>query len=427
MQAMIKKQIRKEKKMNLKGMVSAFAAMSAILGGTGFVQPTYADVNVEDVKCTQRYPWNGLVDIEYTIACDDPEAEIYVNPVGFNGDTGLTVFPTHFTGDGATNTVKAGRHTMVWDAKADLGNLFATKNFQIKMYAGKKLSPYLVVDLSSGPDGDHFPIRHSLTPNIENDTCRTTELWLRLIPPGTFMMGSPTGELGRRDNEDLHKVTITKPFYIGVFEVTYEQWYRVYGSWAYGTSSFALYPVVDVSPNGYNTIGHDGSNQSFIGIIRAKTGMRGFHLPTEAQWEYACRLGTTTALNNGTNLDGVEGSVNLNLLGRYYANGTQGVWNNSSTAKVGSYKPNAYGIYDMHGNVFELCLDAYNESVNYHLGHSPCTDPVCDNWSGALIARGGCWNSGANACRSGLRDRFDANGSSITTGFRLFCTGNFQQ
>lgn len=71
-------------------------------------------VCVEDVKCVQRYPWNGLVDIEYTIACDDPEAEIYVNPVGFNGDTGLTVFPTHFTGDGATNTVKVGRHTMVF-------------------------------------------------------------------------------------------------------------------------------------------------------------------------------------------------------------------------------------------------------------------------------------------------------------------------
>jgi len=81
-----------------------------------------------------------------------------VNPVGFNGDTGLTVFPTHFTGDGATNTVRAGKHTMVWDAKADMG-LFASKNFQIKMYAGKTLAPYVVVDLSSGPDGDHFPIR----------------------------------------------------------------------------------------------------------------------------------------------------------------------------------------------------------------------------------------------------------------------------
>ena len=101
--------------MNVKKMVKT-AAIAAILG-TGFVPSAYADVSVEDVKCTQRYPWNGLVDIEYTIACDDPEAEIYVNPVGFNGDTGLTVFPTHFTGDGATNTVKAGKHTMVCEGR----------------------------------------------------------------------------------------------------------------------------------------------------------------------------------------------------------------------------------------------------------------------------------------------------------------------
>ena len=210
--------------MNMKKMMMALATMTTI-GGMVF-----ADVSVDNIKCTQRYPWNGLVDIDYTIACDDPNAEIYVNPVGFNGDTGLTVFPTHFTGDGATNTVKAGRHRMVWDAKADMG-AFSSKNFQIKMYAGKELSRYIVIDISGGTNATNFAIRRSFEgPNLDDDTCRTTEIWMRLIPPGTFMMGSQTNELGRSDNEDLHKVTITKPFYIGVFEVTQRQWELVKGS-----------------------------------------------------------------------------------------------------------------------------------------------------------------------------------------------------
>ena len=426
--------------MNLKKMmmVAAVAAAGVLL----------ADVSVEDVKCTQRYPWNGLVDIEYTIACDDPEAEIYVNPVGFNGDTGLTVFPTHFTGDGATNTVKAGRHTMVWDAKADMG-LFASKNFQIKMYAGKTLAPYVVVDLSSGPDGENFPIRYSLTgPDISDDTCRTTELWLRLIPPGTFMMGSPADELGRSDNEDLHKVTITEPFYIGVFEVTYEQYYRVKGSWRNYGDKAQTYPVEWVRySDSFERYDYDDfysgtirgslgsylpsstivADRTFLKILREKTDLNGFDLPTEAQWEYACRLGTITALNDGTNLEGITGSKNLNALGRYYANGTQGVerlgaGSDKSMAVVGSYRPNAYGIYDMHGNVAELCRDAWSE----HLGFAACINPLNSTGSDVVI-RGGAWDVGAGLCRSASRRKFDQNSMSHTVGFRISCPGNLQK
>ena len=419
--------------------VSTFAAALAL-----------ADVCVEDIKCTQRYPWNGLVDIEYTIACDDPDAEIYVNPVGYNGDTGLTVFPTHFTGDGATNTVKAGKHKMVWDARADMG-LFASKNFQIKMYAGKTLAPYVVVDLSSGPDGENFPIRYSLTgPDISDDACRTTELWLRLIPPGTFMMGSPADELGRYDNEDLHKVTITQPFYIGVFEVTYEQYYRVKGSWMRFGNQAQTYPVewvrysaswenadydggyagtVRGDAGTYPPLGTTVHGSTFFGILRAKTDFNGFDLPTEAQWEYACRLGTTTALNDGSNLEGITGSKNLNVLGRYYANGTQGEQKlgegaDKSMAKVGSYKPNAYGIYDMHGNVAELCRDIWSE----HLGFTACVDPLVSTASyNDVVIRGGAWDVGAGLCRSSTRRKINQNSMSHSVGFRISCPGNLQK
>ena len=434
--------------MNVKKMVKT-AAIAAILG-TGFVPSAYADVSVEDVKCTQRYPWNGLVDIEYTIACDDPEAEIYVNPVGFNGDTGLTVFPTHFTGDGATNTVKAGKHTMVWDAKADLGNTFATKNFQIKMYAGKKLSRYIVIDISGGTNATSYAVRHSIEgPNLADDTCRTTEIWMRLIPPGTFMMGSPEDELGRSDNEDLHKVTITKPYYMGVFEVTQRQWELVKG----GNPSYRKGNTRPVENINFNEMYNSGLNQnnygvqsahesvskdSFMGLIRSKTRQQGFDLPTEAQWEHSCRAGTQASLYSGEYLMGTNGCANLNRLGCNFSNADK-------TAKVGTYQPNGYGLYDMYGNTREWCKDGYVA----HLGHTN-TEDVCSGkivvssgYSSStygMVARGGSFASPSRECRSAARFcwKFLYGGTSSVrnfadlykdkeVGFRLCCTANLQQ
>ena len=417
-------------KMMKMSMLAAIATMSGI---------ALADVSVDNIVCPQRYPWNGLVDIDYTIACDDPNAEIYVNPVGFNGDTGLTVFPTHFTGDGATNTVKAGRHRMVWDAKADMG-AFSSKNFQIKMYAGKELSRYIVIDISGGTNATNFAIRRSIEgPNLDDDTCRTTEIWMRLIPPGTFMMGSPTNELGRSDNEDLHKVTITRPFYIGVFEVTQKQWELVKGDRPSAYTNDDVYATMPVERIRSREMkcqsGLSGSTcdaDSFIGLIRSKTKKHGFDLPTEAQWEYACRAGTVMALTSGEDLMGTTGCSNLEKLGRYSQNG-------SCPAKVGSYLPNRVGLYDMLGNVREYTSDGYVD----HLGAFELKDPhfttkyVSGNWASSYrqVLKGGAWNDHASACRSGWRYEYEHYRSQSgdnywpqnNVGFRLYSTGNLQQ
>lgn len=404
--------------MNVKKMVKT-AAIAAILG-TGFVPSAYADVSVEDVKCTQRYPWNGLVDIEYTIACDDPEAEIYVNPVGFNGDTGLTVFPTHFTGDGATNTVKAGKHTMVWDAKADLGNLFASKNFQIKMYAGKKLSRYIVIDISGGTEAESYPIRHSIEgPNLSDDTCRTTEIWMRLIPPGTFMMGSPEDELGRDNSagETFCKVHITKPFYMGVFEVTQAQFSNVSGE----NNLSSKLPQVkknlnDIWRNGAVQPSDMGAlSTSFIGKLRTKTQKYGFCLPSEAQWEYACRAGTVAALYNGYDLMSMNGDDNLNRIARYAVNG-------NAPAEVGSYEPNALGLYDMLGNVNEWCRDSWYSSGR----ENEMIDPQVGKGTGWMVIKGGNYGDLANRCRSAARRDEFTDHSLQWVGFRLCATGDLQ-
>lgn len=387
-----------------------------------------ADVSVYDVKFQPRTPWNGLVDISYSVACDDPNADIYINPTAYDGDRRITLFPKTLTGDGAESTVKPGKHVLTWDAKKDLG-VFAAANFSVKIFAGRRLPRYVVVDLSSGADSANYPVRFSATgPNVSNDICRTTELWLRLVPPGEFWMGSPKDELGRNDdNEDLHHVTLTKPFYMGVFEVTQKQWELVMGedntSYFRQSSNAATRPVENTSfgkIRGASSACYPNttavSGQSFIGRLRDRTRVYGFDLPSEPRWEYACRAGTYTALNDGLNLSQIDGDANVAMVARYNANSAVSMVSASSTtagtSPVGCYRPNILGLYDMLGNVSELCRDYF--VTNW--GTMEESDPVVKggflirteytnvkevNWW--MAGRGGTWRCGSSACRSAGR------------------------
>lgn len=404
--------------MNAKKML-----MFAMLGGATVAHA--ATLSVKDVKVTPRYPWNGLVDIDYYVVSDDLGADVYVTPVAYDADRRMTVFPVTLSGDGAASTVKAGQHRMTWDATADLGT-FSSSRFHVEIYAGFRLPRYVKIDLSSGSESENYPVMFSCVgPAVESDACRTTELWLRLIPAGEFWMGSPTDELGRSDNEDLHHVTLTKPFYMGVFEVTQKQWELVMGtkpSYFQGTANEAIRPVeqisyADLRANSYPS--GDPSGSSFFAKLRSRTQMHGFDLPSEARWEYACRAGTKTALYTGKNLSFVASSHFVNEIARNFANG----WGSPApdkmnesygTARVGSYKPNALGLYDMLGNVTEICRDgAYNNTS--HLGYDDVTDPLNTN-SGPgpyytlyyyIVTRGGSFSCKANKCRSGNRPNRD--------------------
>ncbi len=285
---------------------------------------------------------------------------------------------------------------------------------------------------------------HEYSPqNLANDACRTTELWLRQIPAGTFTMGSPVDELGHWDDEVRHKVTLTKPFYIGVFECTQAQWEYVMGdrdrpSYFNNDLNYATRPVEQVS---YDMIrgdkkgaGWSDSNDvdatSFMGVLRAKTGLM-FDLPTEAQWEYACRAGTTTALNSGKNLEAEFNDANMAEVGRYAFNGGKVLvdytWNVPSrdcdttygTAKVGSYPPNNWGLYDMHGNVYEWCLDWWDGVTAY--SSSDATNPVGDATGSYRMLRSGCWGAGATNSRSACRIWDNPSNNHNENGFRVLC------
>ena len=412
--------------MNAKRIVMA-AATSAVLGGLCFVTSAYGDVSVDNIKCTQRYPWNGLVDIEYTVACDDPSADIYVNPIGFNGDEGLTVFMTSLYGDGATNTVRAGTHTMTWNAQADLGGLYAAKNFSVKIFAGEKLAPYVVINVSDGNGASNYPIRYSLVgPDLSDDTCRTTEIWLRLVLPGTFMYGCPPGEVGGfyDAGETYCRATLTQPFYIGVFEITEAQWYKVH-SWSPGgtvpVSDVGFYDIWDYSGGEYGSVRSD----SFFGRLHARTGKTGFMLPSEMQWEYACRAGTRTALNTGKDIASSVGDDNMSEAGRYAANGT-------TKAKVGSYLPNKLGLYDMHGNVWEICRDRYTIEPYRYDGITDYVQAELGESSYSKVVKGGSFHDNARICRSASRTRhtggdFSSAGSANHVGFRVCAPATLHQ
>ena len=419
----------------------------------------FADVAVTSVKVQPRSPWNGLVDIEYTVACEDSQQEVYVHPIAYDGDRRMTLFMDCLTGEGATTTVKAGKHKMTWDSVKDYG-VFSSANFQIKVYAGKRMPKYIKIDLSSGAESDNYPVTMSFDgPDVSNDDCRTTELWLRLVLPGEFWMGSPKDELGRTDNEDLHHVTLTKPFYMGVFEVTQKQYELVMGN---NPSTFKVTenaPLRPVETVGWDQIrGSDtpASNEmtrdSFLTRLRTRTHSLAFDLPSEARWEYACRAGTTTALYNGKNLSAVDECEALNEIARNFANGwgegTMDVSNELyGTATVGTYKPNKLGLYDMLGNVWELCRDG--ESISgTGIGEYACgvykyaaktgfeerVDPLAPNsfYNGGksgswyhFLVRGGTFDNRANecrvSCRKTMRAKFGTSGCAAekNAGFRV--------
>lgn len=383
-----------------------------------------AAVAVKDVSCRQRYPWNGLVDIDYTVEADDAAADVYVFPQGRDNVSGAFLQMRTLSGEGANGPVKPGTRRMTWNAAKDQPN-FNTTSFSVKMTAISGTAPYLVIDLSGGADAASYPVRFAAAgPDLASDTCRTTELWLKLILPGTFTMGSPTDELGRDSDETQHSVTLTKPYYMGVFQMTQKQYTLVMGS---NPSSYTgdTRPVEYVSYNdirgtslGANWPAHAQVDAtSFLGKIRARTALN-FDLPTEAQWEYACRAGTTTALNNGRDLSSTGQDAAMDEVGRYYYNRNDGKGGYSSGhTKVGSYAPNAWGLYDMHGNVYEWCLDWYGSYAT-----SAVTDPVgCASGSPRVSRGGNCYNY-AQYCRSAYRYYDSPSSRSNTVGFRLCCS-----
>ena len=228
------------------------------------------------------------------------------------------------------------------------------------------------------------------------------DLKLKWIVPGSFQMGSPSGESRRDDDEGpVHRVTLSEGYWLGQYEVTQAQWQSVMES---NPSEFrdSQNPVECVSWEDAMSFCKKLTDRERA-AGRLPAGWR-YTLPTEAQWEYACRAGTTSRFSFG------DSDTDLKRYANYcYTPEVAG------TTPVGSYKPNAWGLYDMHGNVWEWCSDCYGE--DYPSGS--VVDPTGASSGSLQVFRGGSWSVNARFCRSALRRRCMPGFRRGHLGFRL--------
>jgi len=244
---------------------------------------------------------------------------------------------------------------------------------------------------------------HSAKAQTIKEITNSIGMKLVLIPKGTFMMGSPESEKGRYENETRHEVTISKDYYLGVYEVTQAQYEKVMGknpSYFQGEvieGSSSNYPVERVS--WWDAVEFC---KKLSDLPEEKAAGRVYRLPTEAQWEYAFRAGSKTAYSFG------ESSKSLGDYAWFYEN------SNDQAHPVGQKKANAWGLYDMHGNVWEWCSDWYGEYPKRAL-----SDPTGPREGSLRVIRGGGWFNGAASCRSGDRYGDDPSGRNFGDGFRL--------
>lgn len=322
---------------------------------------------------------------------------------------------------------------------------------------------YMVVDLAAEnivryyPGVDFLPGSEwgQIGAVTNNFAYRTSKLLMRKILAADveWTMGSASGEIKRQEYETPHLVMLTNNYYIGVFEVTQAQWANIAtnsSAVANLTVDGAMRPMEKIS---YNEIRNSKSAtantdydwpaapnpSSFLGLLRMKTGID-FDLPSEAQWEFAARAGHGSGFwNDGSDIQNLDSNDdNLNRLGRYRGDNPGGNSldttlgpNDGGTAIVGSYAPSDWGLYDMHGNIYEACLDWFEEDITRYNGKVNI-DPA--NRSKTLsgesgtrrVFKGGAWSYLAGNSRPAFRSNATPNNRLSNNGFRVVCTAGLK-
>jgi formylglycine-generating enzyme required for sulfatase activity len=234
------------------------------------------------------------------------------------------------------------------------------------------------------------------------------------IPGGTFQMGAPDGEAGRSDDEGPQHAVTVAPFYMGKFPITQAQWKAV-----------ATFPKIerDLNPDPSRFKGGNRPVEcvswhaavEFCQRLSKQTG-RDYRLPSEAEWEYACRAGTTSPFSFGETITPELANYDGNYT---YGSGPKGI-SREETTPVGSFSPNAFGLYDMHGNVWDWCEDWWHES---YAGAPPGGTPwITGGDESYRVLRGGSWVNNPGSCRSADRSWFEPVGRYNFIGFRVVCS-----
>ena len=323
---------------------------------------------------------------------------------------------------------------------------------------------YMVVNVSDAAQPNtqkYYPSAESIPGGLlDNDVYRKTAIVMRKIMAKdvVWTMGSTPQETRNRvaDREATHQVTLTNNYYIGVFPVTQSQWALIQSnnltpSFYNNVSYSAMRPVEKVC---YNEIRNADNTTtantaydwpaapnpySFLGRLRTKTGID-FDLPSDAQWEFAARAGHgSTMWGDGSAIVNSDKDDNLGRLGRYAQNGgkvsgkepAQTCDASNGTAYVGTYQPNSWGIYDMHGNVWEWCLDWYADNITtldgmLNIDPSDSSKTLSGAAGSQRVKRGGGWVYDEGINRPAFRNTENPTTQDKYTGFRLYCTAGLQ-
>jgi formylglycine-generating enzyme required for sulfatase activity len=255
--------------------------------------------------------------------------------------------------------------------------------------ANIQLKPFNFETVKVNPQGDITKRETKQGESFDIDIGNGITLEMVKIAGGSFLMGSPSDELERNNDETQHQESV-RDFYIAKYQTTQAQWQAIMGNNPSDFNKGGKYPVESVSWN---------DAQEFCQKLTQKTGLT-FRLPTEAEWEYACRAGTTTPFYYGETLSTEIANYDGNST---YGAGKKGIYRGETT-EVGSFPANGWGLYDMHGNLWEWCQDDYREDYQS---------------SNKKVLRGGSWFSLPWYCRCAFRSRDVAGFSLNYIGFRV--------
>ena len=378
------------------------------------------------------------VTVNYTLA---GETAIVTAEVFTNGAPVEASKVTRLCGD-VNRLVRPGARSFTWAADRELPlESLESARFKVVLTAWSELTPpdYMVVNLAIESGGPWSNVRWYTSPEafpdggLANDVYRTQRLVMRRIPAAnvTWMMGVLPAEWGQSlQYEAAHWVTLSKDYWMGIYEVTQRQhfyitrsanykWHNVFGNApnadtrpAENQSMWMLRGSIDRTAYDWPMHGHEVDPAMSIGWLRAKTGIA-FDLPTEAQWEYACRAGTYEGFNSGEisdQWDSKVASTALGELGWYNLNWSDDpACTSNETHVVGLKKPNAWGLYDMHGNVLEMCLDIHDTNRLATAVLDPA-GRTRDEMPYNHVQRGGSYSSANIRCRSAAATEYSGPG-----------------
>ena len=390
----------------------------------------YGAVEISNVKAKQRYPWNEYIDLKFDLDCGSrPSATVTVSAKDKLTGKYLPVNTLWEVGNGPTNNylvISSGKKHLIWNAGADLPSGYSSQNVDVTVtaLAASEISSsqYFIIDLSAGPNATSYPkyFIDAIPAEGWTDEFKTTKLVMRCVNPTAFKgLGRKSsdwsGMIGDGVWDESVTVSLSKKYYIGVFEITQKQWELVMGT---NPSIFKgdTRPVENVSwdmVRGGTTNDTSVVEGSFIDRIRKRIGYDWFELPTYAQWECACRAGTQTAFNNGTNGSVIFGDDTCIFDVAWYRMNSA-----NQTHAVGLLKPNKWGLYDMHGNVWEYCLD----TVRVGDVQDGTVDPIGKTGKCEYDYRGGDWWSTSLWSQSALSLRNWSGALIKSAGFRLSFT-----